>query len=78
MTQMNRTNIYLSTDEQTALDARAAARGTTRSEVIREILDRELNLGEDAELDRALIEAASEIADRSRQLSRHDPDLSIE
>jgi hypothetical protein len=56
---VRRTNIYLTLAEQAALDARAAAEGSTRSEVLRAIVDRELNL-----------------AERSRQLSADDPDLS--
>jgi len=35
-------NIYLTVTEQAALDARAVAEGSTRSELVRVIVDREL------------------------------------
>ncbi len=75
---MRRTNIYLTEAEQAALDARAAAEGSTRSEVLRVLVDRELNLDAEAsgEVDGALAELAGELADRSRHLSADDPDLS--
>lgn len=72
---VRRTNIYLSEDEQAALDARAAAEGSTRSDVLRSIVDRELNLDDDPELDAALAELAGDLARRARALSRSDPDL---
>jgi hypothetical protein len=72
---MRRTNIYLSEDEQAALDARAVAEGSTRSDVLRAVVDRELNLDEDPEVDAALAELATDIARRARSLSRGDPDL---
>jgi hypothetical protein len=73
---MRRTNIYLSETEQAALDARAVAEGSTRSDVVRAIVDRELNLtGEDADLDAALADCAAEIAERARRIARADPDL---
>ncbi len=74
---MRRTNIYLTETEQAALDARAAVQGSTRSDVVRSIVDRELNLSEDADLDAALLRAVDEIADLARVLSRADPDLEI-
>lgn len=74
---VRRTNIYLTLAEQAGLDARAAAEGSTRSEVLRALVDRELNLeGETGEVDAALVELAGELAERSRQLSADDPDLS--
>ncbi len=76
--RVRRTNIYLSDVEQAALDARAVAEGSTRSDVVRTIVDRELNLdGDDADVDAALVEVAGEIAERARALSRHDPDLRV-
>ena len=72
---MRRTNIYLSEVEQAALDARAAVEGSTRSDVVRSIVDRELNLAEDAEVDAALLHAAREIATKARTLNRADPDV---
>ncbi len=76
---MRRTNIYLSEAEQAALDTRAAAEGSTRSEIVRAIVDRELNLGreEAPEVDAALAESAGELAAQARALSADDPDLSI-
>ncbi len=77
-TSVRRTNIYLSEVEQAALDAKAAVEGSTRSDVLRNIVDRELNLdGDDAEVDAALAEVAAEIAKKARALSRHDPDLRV-
>lgn len=74
---VQRTNIYLTLAEQAALDAKAAAEGSTRSEVLRGLIDRELNLaGESRGVDAALAELAGELAERSRQLSADDPDLS--
>lgn len=75
---VRRTNIYLTVAEQAALDARAAADGSTRSEVLRALVDREFNLETESsgEVDAALAELAGELAARSRQLSDDDPDLS--
>jgi protein involved in polysaccharide export with SLBB domain len=42
---MHRTNIYLTEEQERALDAVARAGGITRSEVIRLILDRHLRSG---------------------------------
>jgi hypothetical protein len=77
--RMRRTNIYLTDTEQVALDARAAAEGSTRSELVRIIVDRELNLGPDdqTDVDTALGAAAAELAERARALSRDDIDLHI-
>lgn len=77
---MRRTNIYLSESEQRGLDALAEERGSTRSDVLRQILDRELNLGstDDSSLDDALADMASAIAQKARDLSASDPDLAIE
>jgi regulator of protease activity HflC (stomatin/prohibitin superfamily) len=72
---VRRTNIYLSEDEQAALDARATAEGSTRSDVLRAIVDRELNLDEEPEVDAALADLASDIARQARSLSARDPDL---
>jgi hypothetical protein len=74
---MRRTNIYLSEAEQAALDARAAAEGSSRSDVVRAIVDRELNLTTDHALDEALADAAPELAQRARKLGRDDPDLRL-
>jgi hypothetical protein len=75
---VRRTNIYLSAVEQAALDAKAATEGSTRSEVLRALVDRQLNLDDEGseEVDAALVGLASELAERSRQLSATDADLS--
>jgi hypothetical protein len=74
---VHRTNIYLSAEEQAALDARAAIEGSSRSVVLRSIVDDALNLGEGTDsIDQALAEAALEIAETARRLSADDPDLS--
>lgn len=52
---MKRTNIYLGEDQSAALDAMARAQGLSRAEVIRELLDRELNGAGAADLDADLI-----------------------
>lgn len=75
---VRRTNIYLSDTEQAGLDARAAAEGSTRSDVIRAIVDRELNLADEADLDILFDQLATELAERARNLSDDDPDLRIE
>jgi len=79
LTVVRRTNIYLTDAEQAGLDARAAAEGSTRSEVVRAIVDRELNLGSDADadLDDALGEVAAALAAHARLLSADDVDLHI-
>jgi hypothetical protein len=75
---MRRTNIYLSDAEQAGLDARAAVEGSSRSDVVRSIVDRELNLGDEAELDALLGEHAEELAEQARALCADDPELRIE
>jgi hypothetical protein len=75
---VRRTNIYLSEAEQEALDARAAVEGVSRSDIVRGVIDRELNLDEDEEIDAALGDLAGELADRARKLAAGDPDLSAE
>jgi hypothetical protein len=75
---VRRTNIYLSEAEQAGLDARAAAEGSTRSDVVRAIVDRELNLADEADVDAVLGELAGELAARARVLAGSDPDLRID
>ena len=72
---VRRTNIYLSEAEQQALDARAAAEGRSRSDIIRAVIDREMNLDEDAEIDAILGDLAAELAESARTSSADDPDL---
>lgn len=75
---MNRTNIYLSAAEQAALDAKAEAEGSTRSQVLRALIDRELNLDNEgtADIDAVLGELAGELANDARRLGAYDCDLS--
>ena len=75
---VRRTNIYLSEAEQQALDARAAVEGCTRSDIVRSVLDRDLNLAEEREIDTAFGDLAAELADSARALSAADPDLRAE
>jgi hypothetical protein len=76
---MHRTNIYLTDEQERALDARARAEGKTRSAVLREILDRELA---SPSLDGDIQEAFAALADGYQQLAGDlfddDPDLRIE
>ena len=75
--RMRRNNISLPEAEQIALDAKAAAEGSTRSDAPRSLVDREMNLdgGDDDALDALLAEFAGDIAKRARTLTRRDPDL---
>lgn len=75
---VRRTNIYLSDDEIRAIDGAAAVSHSSRSDVIRRIIDREFNLGHSSELDAWLVEHSEELAARARALSADDPDLRIE
>ena len=77
---MRRTNIYLTDAEHSALGARARAAGSTRSQVLREILDRSLGLAgpasdELAEVDAALAQCSDHLGRRARELVADDPDL---
>lgn len=77
---MQRTNIYLTEEQQRALDQRARRAGTTRSAVLREILDAELALT--APPDEQLRDQFAALADRHGQLFAglfdDDPDLRIQ
>jgi hypothetical protein len=72
-----RTNIYLTEIEQAGLDAKAESEGSSRSDVVRSIVDRELNLADDADLDALFGELAAELAELARALASNDPDLHI-
>lgn len=77
---MHRTNIYLTEEQERALDERARRADTTRSAIVREILDRDLAAtpGIDPEIAagfRAIAEVYDEITDG---LFDDDPDLRIE
>lgn len=76
--RVRRTNIYLSEVEQQALDARAAAEGVSRSDVVRSVIDRALNLDDDAEIDAVLADLAGELAAVARRFAATDPDLRAE
>ena len=77
---MQRTNIYLTEAQQRALDARARRAGTTRSAVLRGILDAEL--GEPEPVDPQVQAAFAALADRHVELLGglfdDDPDLRID
>ena len=75
---VRRANTLLSETEQAALDALAMSEGRARSEVLRSVLDRHLNLDDDADLDSTLADLAAEIADISRTLAATDTDLRID
>ena len=75
---VRRTNIYLSDAEQEALDARAAVEGVSRSDIVRAVIDRELNLDEDEEIDAALADLAGQLAKAARRSAKGDPDLRTE
>ena len=77
---MQRTNIYLTDEQQRALAARARVAGTTKSAVLREILD--AALAEPAPADDELHAAFAALADRYDELVAGlfdaDPDLRID
>jgi len=77
---MHRTNIYLTEEQQRALDARARVAGTTRSAVLRDLLDESLLAASPADDD--LRSAFATLADGYGELVAglfdDDPDLRIE
>lgn len=77
---MHRTNIYLSEAQERALDARARVAGTSRSAVLREILDASLaDPGPaDDELQTAFAALADSYDDLVAGLFDDDPDLRID
>ena len=72
--------MYLTEDQTRYLEARADAAGTTRSAVLRDIIDdaaaRPVVL--DDEVRRAFAALAHEYAEVSARLFDHDPDLSVD
>ena len=72
--------MYLTEDQTRYLEARADAAGTTRSAVLRDIIDdvaaRPVTL--DDEVKRAFAALAEEYADVSARLFADDPDLSVD
>lgn len=77
---MHRTNIYLTEEQERALDARARVEGTTRSALLRAILDRELSgtVVFDADLEAAFAAIADGYTDLVDGLFDDDPDLHID
>ncbi len=77
--RMHRTNIYLTDEQDRALRARAQADRSTKSAVIRSILDRELVAStitpEEAQ---GFAEFAKIYADIADELFADDPDLRID
>lgn len=69
---MHRTNIYLEDRQREALDRLASAEGVTRAEVIRRLLDRALEGGDDAASDLAAIEASFGVLDDISPVRRGD------
>lgn len=78
---MHRTNIYLTEGQQRALDARARATGTSRSAVLRAVLDEALATSIERADDEVVL-AFGELADRylgvADALFADDPDLRID
>ena len=77
---MQRTNVYLTEDQTRYLEARAHATGTTRSAVLRSIIDdaaaRPVVL--DDEVKRAFAALADEYSDVCARMFDDDPDLSVD
>ena len=77
---MQRTNVYLTERQTRYLEARADAAGTTRSAVLRDIIDdaaaRPAVL--DNEVKRAFAALADDYAEVSARLFADDPDLSVD
>ncbi|MDQ2827097.1 MAG: hypothetical protein M3Y04_09085, partial [Actinomycetota bacterium] len=73
---MHRTNIYLSDDQDRVFRARACAEGTTKSEEIRKVLDRDIKVIEDD-----VVAGFAELVDRYDELVEglfdDDPDLRL-
>lgn len=80
MWRMQRTNVYLTAEQAEFLDARAAAAETTRSAVLRGIIDDAAAqpVVLDAEIRSALAELADDYTAVSRRLFEGDPLLGID
>lgn len=76
---MHRTNLYLTEDQERALDARARSARVSRSAIVREILDRELSLPSslDETTQAALASLAEIYLDEVEGMFDDDPDLRI-
>lgn len=76
---MHRTNVYLTEEQERALDARARVAGTSRSAVLREILDDELCLAAPStEVEAGLADLALGYDQLVAGLFDEDPDLRID
>jgi hypothetical protein len=77
---MHRTNIYLTEEQVKALDTEAEQSGTTRSELLRTIIDG--HVAAKPAIDPEVAAAFAEIADVYDEITEHmfddDPDLRIE
>lgn len=62
-----RPNIHLTEAEEVGLDATAEAEGSTRSDVVRSIVDRALNNAGDADTDALVVEPAPDPAELARE-----------
>lgn len=77
---MHRTNLYLTDEQEQALDRRARSAGVSRSALVRMIIDRELanpTALSDAD-DAALAELSGAYLETFSDLFDDDPDLRIE
>lgn len=77
---MHRTNIYLTDEQERALDERARRAGTTRSAVVREIIDRDLEAPRpiDPEIAAGFHELFERYDELVGDMFDDDPDLRIE
>ena len=76
---MQRTNVYLTEGQTRYLEARAEATGTTRSAVLRNIIDDAARPAVlDDEVKRAFATLADEYAEVSARLFADDPHLSVD
>ena len=77
---MRRTNVYLTERQTRYLEARADATGTTRSAVLRDIIDDAASRPGvlDEEVKRAFAALADGYADLSARLFADDPHLGVE
>ena len=77
---MHRTNVYLTEEQERALDARARSSGTTRSGVLRSILDEALateRSAADDDVDAAFAELALTYGEATKHMFDADDDLRI-
>ena len=77
---MNRTNVYLTEEQTQFLDARAARAGTTRSAVLRSIIDEAASMptGLDEDVRQAFASLAANYPEVSERLFAADPQLAID